>query len=662
MVSKTTILSPPEILAPAGNKAAFLAALAAEADAVYCGLKLFSARMEAKNFTFEELLPLIDLAHENGVKVYVTINSLLKPDDLTAAGRMIDNLQRRSTPDALIIQDLGLLPLAKQTGFCGEIHISTLANVSFSQALPVVRRSLNADRVVLPRELNIDEIKALAKACPPGLNLEVFVHGALCYAVSGRCYWSSYLGGKSGLRGRCVQPCRRRYTQNNQNRRFFSCQDLSVDVLVKVLASIPQVHTWKIEGRKKGPHYVFYTVQGYRLLRDHGHDPQAKKKALELLSRALGRSGTHYNFLPQRPQNPIHLKGQTGSGLMVGKIKGSKQKRYVIPKEELLAGDVLRLGYEDDLGHTIKRINRYVPKGGRLYVTPSSNKGIASGAPMFLIDRREPALDEMIAVLEKKHKRESATTGRKYSSTFVPRLPPGIGKKAKALEHYVYRSSPASIPRSGVGLWLTADAFKRPIGKKASRIWWWLPPVIWPDNESEIGETIHRALKTGVRTFVLNAPWQINLFKKKTDLNLWAGPFCNVANSMAISSLKYLGFAGAVISPELGREDYLKLPPHSPIPLGIVTAGNWPLCISRTRAQELKTDIAFASPKGEHAWTVQYGPDYWTFPNWKLDLRAYRNKLQEAGYTLFVNLIEPVPEGITIKKRVGVWNWKGKLL
>jgi putative protease len=660
MVKKTTPISPPEILAPAGNKAAFLAALAAEADAVYCGLKLFSARMEAKNFTSEELLPLIDLAHEKGVKVYVTINSLLKPDDLTAAGRMIDDLQRGAKPDALVIQDLGLLPLAKQTGFSGEIHISTLANVSFSQALAVVRRSLNADRVVLPRELNIDEIKTLAKACPPRLNLEVFVHGALCYAVSGRCYWSSYLGGKSGLRGRCVQPCRRRYTQHNQNHRYFACQDLSVDVLVKVLASIPQVCTWKIEGRKKGPHYVFYTVQGYRLLRDHGHDPQAKKNALDLLSRALGRSGTHYNFLPQRPQNPIHLKGQTGSGLMVGKIKGSKQKRFFIPREELLAGDVLRLGYEDEAGHTIKRINRYVPKGGRLYVNSSTKKGIASGAPVFLIDRREPALDEMIAVLEKK--RESTTGGRKYSSTFVPRLPSGIRKRAKALEHFVYRNPPPSIPQDGVGLWLTADAFKRLPGKNASRIWWWLPPVIWPDNESEIGETIRRALKIGVRAYVLNAPWQINLFNNKTGLNLWAGPFCNVANSMAISSLKDLGFDGAVVSPELGREDYLKLPSHSPIPLGIVSAGSWPLCISRTRAQELKTGIAFASPRGEHAWVTQYGPDYWTFPNWKLNLRAYRNELQQAGYTLFVNLIEPVPKGVKIKKRVGVWNWKGKLL
>ena len=228
-------ISPPEILAPAGNRASFLAAVAARADAVYCGLKLFSARMQAKNFEMEEFAALVHLAHEQGVKVFVTINALLKSDDLLLAGQMLDQLQRLVKPDAVIVQDLALVQLVKQTGFSGEIHLSTLANAGFSAALQVIRQKLEVDRVVLPRELNIDEIKQLAAVCPPGLGLEVFVHGALCYAVSGRCYWSSYMGGKSGLRGRCVQPCRRQYSQSNQKNRYFSCQDLSVDVLAKVL-------------------------------------------------------------------------------------------------------------------------------------------------------------------------------------------------------------------------------------------------------------------------------------------------------------------------------------------------------------------------------------------------------------------------------------------
>ena len=166
------------------------------------------------------------------------------------------------------------------------------------------------------------------------------------------------MGGKSGLRGRCVQPCRRRYTQTGQTHRYFSCQDLSVDVLAKVLLSIPKVRTWKIEGRKKGPHYVYYTVRAYRMLRDHHRNSKMKKDALHLLGRALGRTGTHYNFLPQRPQSPVNLNSQTGSGLLVGKIKGSRQNSYYNTREELFPGDILRVGYEDETGHSIKRIGR----------------------------------------------------------------------------------------------------------------------------------------------------------------------------------------------------------------------------------------------------------------------------------------------------------------
>ena len=188
---------PPEILAPAGNKASFLAAVAAGADAVYCGLKLFSARMEAKNFTIEEFTALVGLAHKKGVKVFVAVNSLLKPDDLMRAGQFLDLLERRVKPDAIIIQDLGMVSLIKQTGFSGEVHLSTLANASFPAALQVIRQHLQVDRVVLPRELNVDELRTLSRECPANLDLEVFIHGALCYGVSGRCYWSSTWEGRA---------------------------------------------------------------------------------------------------------------------------------------------------------------------------------------------------------------------------------------------------------------------------------------------------------------------------------------------------------------------------------------------------------------------------------------------------------------------------------
>ena len=119
-----------------------------------------------------------------------------------------------------------------------------------------------------------------------------------------------------------------------------------------------------------------------------------------------------------------------------------------------------------------------------------------------------------------------------------------------------------------------------------------------------------------------------------------------------------MGFSGAIASPELGREGYFQLARQRSLPLGIVMSGNWPLCVSRTKAQNLKIDEPFASPKGEYNWLAQYGRDYWLYPNWKLDLQMHKAELQQTGYSLFVYLNEPVPKAVKLKKRPGLWNWK----
>ena len=122
-----------------------------------------------------------------------------------------------------------------------------------------------------------------------------------------------------------------------------------------------------------------------------------------------------------------------------------------------------------------------------------------------------------------------------------------------------------------------------------------------------------------------------------------------------------MGFNGAIVSPELGAEDYFKLPQHSPIPLGIVIGGNWPLCVARTLAEDVQQNKAFSSPMGEQAWATRHGPDYWIYPNWKLDLRVHKKALYKAGYSLFVEIIEPLPKGVKMKPRKGLWNWDIKL-
>ncbi|MBW2643987.1 MAG: hypothetical protein JRC89_11635 [Deltaproteobacteria bacterium] len=181
-----------------------------------------------------------------------------------------------------------------------------------------------------------------------------------------------------------------------------------------------------------------------------------------------------------------------------------------------------------------------------------------------------------------------------------------------------------------------------------SRLWWWLPPVIWPEDEVRFKELVDLVLKKGAQNFVLNAPWQIAFFSVPKKLNLWAGPFCNIANPLAVKTLASLGVKGVIVSPELGRKDYFMLPKHSPLPLGIVISGNWPLCVSRIISEELDTQKPLISPKGEE--------------NWKLDISAKKNHLEKAGYRLFVHLVEPVPKEMTLKKRPGLWNWNLDLM
>lgn len=647
-----------EILAPAGDTDSFLAAIAAGADAVYCGLKNFSARMEAENFSLTELAALTELAHAKGVRVHVAMNNLLKTPELDQAGRLIDRLQTQTGVDALIVQDLGLPALARQAGFRGELHLSTLANGGTISGLPQIL-ALGVDRLVLPRELSIDEIKAVAAKCPEGLGLEVFVHGALCYAVSGRCYWSSYLGGKSGLRGRCVQPCRRVYQQKNQKASFFSCDDLSLDVLVRPLSGVDKVESWKIEGRKKGPHYVYYAVTAYRMLRDAGDDPVRRKAAQGLLDMALGRPSSHYNFLGHRPSNPIADREQTASGRLVGKVQGGFKGAYISPREPLKGGDLLRIGYEDQAGHQTVKIRRDVPKGGRLDLPKGQGRPAPQGAPVFLVDRRERELQALVADLKKGLVLDRPTR----ESNFVPTLPRPVRRKGKAREMDVWRSLPSRLGnQSEQAVWLTPGVERTMSRTIFGRIWWWLPPVVWPGEEKTWVECLDNMTRLGARQFVLNAPWQLGLFGKPERQTFWAGPMCNTANPLALEELSRLGFAGAFVSPELDREGFLELPALSPLPLGILAKGIHPLCVSRIRSDNLREREPFQSPKGEQFWSRTYGGLVWTFPNWGIDLSGKWAELEKAGYAILARLHEPVPEKVSIKERQGLWNWDLKML
>ncbi|MBQ7584860.1 MAG: U32 family peptidase [Desulfovibrionaceae bacterium] len=664
----------PEILAPAGDIPSFLAALSAGADAIYLGLKNFSARMEAENFNLLELSRLCDLAHAEKAKVYVTLNTMLKSNECEQCYRLLTRLEEQVHCDGLIIQDLALIALAKKAQFKGGIFLSTLANVTQKEGLDLAAK-LGCDRVILPRELSIDEIKSLAENCPDNLDLELFVHGALCYCVSGRCYWSSYLGGKSGLRGRCVQPCRRLYqtgkfleteekVSKGQSARFFSCQDLSLDVLAQTLLKIPHLHTWKIEGRKKGPHYVYHTVKAYRLLRDAPKDPKVKEEALELLDLALGRPRTHARFLPQRIRIPTDPSGITNSGLVIGTIKRTASICEFKPNLALKAQDYLRIGNEEDRSHQTLRISRFMPKGQiqKLSLKPPLPP---TGTLVFLLDRREPEMVKLLRIYQAKLKglkgRETKPVNSKLSY-------PNVEKCKRRADMKVLAKIPTgkenrASSRQMLSLWISPKTVEisRPV---ARRVYWWLAPVTWPDETHKTSQLVAKLWQSGCRHFVLNSPWQRGFFPEKLPegADLVAGPFCNLANPWALKILQDLGFKAAFVSPELSQEDLAKLPKISPLPLGLVLKGFWPVGISRFGLLALKSNTPFASPKGEIFWARDYGQNTWIYPAWPLDLSEKQAELEAFGYSFFAQLIENPPSNLPEAKRPGLFNYEGKLL
>ncbi len=264
----------PEVLSPAGNLEKLKFAVDFGADAVYLGGKLFNLRAKAGNFTIEEMAEGIEYAHERGVKVYVTLNAFARNQDFKAIEEFVDAVKELS-PDAFIVSDLGVLKTVKERAPEVEVHISTQANTTNYRAVEVYR-SLGASRVVLARELSIPEIREI-KERVPDMELEVFVHGAMCMAYSGRCLLSNYLSYRESNKGACSQSCRWKYyvveetrpgelypIEEDENGTYiFNSKDLcALPVLDELIDA--GVDSLKIEGRVKSAYYVAVTTSVYR--------------------------------------------------------------------------------------------------------------------------------------------------------------------------------------------------------------------------------------------------------------------------------------------------------------------------------------------------------------------------------------------------------------
>lgn len=310
-----------ELLAPAGDKKSFIGAINAGANAIYLSGKLFGARKYASNFSKEEIKELIEYAHIRNVLVFVTINTMIYEEELSSLFAYSDYLVSVNV-DALIVQDLGVIETFVKRYPDTEIHASTQMNAYNIDQVKYLK-SIGVKRVILARETSVDLIRKMNKEVD--IDLEVFVHGALCVAYSGNCLFSSLNGGRSGNRGECAQPCRLQYDmyQDNQlvlkNTYILSTKDLmSFHDMDEVIDS--GVMSLKIEGRMKKPEYVIATVRAYRELLDSieiGIPFDVEKRIQELLS-VFNREYTKgylNNELPYEINNsyrPNHLGIKSG--------------------------------------------------------------------------------------------------------------------------------------------------------------------------------------------------------------------------------------------------------------------------------------------------------------------------------------------------------------
>lgn len=330
-----------ELLAPVGSKEAFKAAIIGGADAIYLGGKSFGARGLAENFTDAELEAAVDVAHKHEVKAYVTVNTLIKEAELQSVFSYLDYLETIDA-DAVIIQDRGLLRLIREN-FSIPVHASTQMGIHSPEGVVWAEKN-GVRRVILARELHMEELEKIRRAT--GLELEVFIHGALCYSFSGQCLFSSMLGGKSGNRGLCLQPCRKEYALGDKKGFLLSTADIFGVEAIPDLIRIG-INGVKIEGRMRSPLYVYLTSKIYSNAikrAEEGEETLVTEREKELLEVVFNRGfGGGYLF---GDEVVTHSAYAGSRGLFLGEF-GFDGEKIAVKADNLGLGDGVTL-YRDD--------------------------------------------------------------------------------------------------------------------------------------------------------------------------------------------------------------------------------------------------------------------------------------------------------------------------
>ncbi|MBQ7916797.1 MAG: U32 family peptidase, partial [Firmicutes bacterium] len=321
----------PELLAPAGNLEILKLAVDAGADAVYFGGKVFNARQSAANFDAAEIREAVEYCYPRGAKTYLTLNTLVKESEWDELCRFVDEVLPLGIT-GLIMQDMGAAQYVKQRFPEVELHGSTQMSIHNAEGAAWLKE-LGFSRVVLSRELPLSEVANIVKNV--GVETEIFIHGALCYSYSGQCLLSSLIGGRSGNRGRCAQPCRLQYSLSDDpaKRHYLNLKDICTLSEVKALAESGAA-SLKIEGRLKGAPYVAGVTKAYRRALDYyqatGSNYEPSKEEMEELMLLFNRGGFSKGYTLGKTQDMICQESPKHSGIHAGKVQELSPKQMLL--------------------------------------------------------------------------------------------------------------------------------------------------------------------------------------------------------------------------------------------------------------------------------------------------------------------------------------------
>lgn len=637
----------PELLAPAGGPVTWAAALEAGADAVYLGLKDFSARAFASNFSMAELKKVVEITHEKNARIYIALNTMLKEAELPQVARKLDLLSKIG-PDALIIQDIGLFRLIKKHFPQFEVHASTLMATHNLPGLQVLA-GMGYDRAVLARELTLKEISYLARSSP--IPVEIFIHGALCFGFSGQCLMSSFLGGKGSLRGACTQPCRRVYTSGRKRGYFFSPTDLDASSVMQWIRRTP-VSTLKIEGRMKGAEYVARVVKGYRMLLDSHPDDldYVMGDVLELLDGAPGRKRTSGFFTSRYPAG-VMASGMTAtSGIFLGRITDAVSGGGLLTiQNRVEIGDRLRVQFKKDDERQAFTLKRMTAGDKDLQLADNEDEVIIAapfslnpGDLVFRVDSGRIEKDASSSALVRAVVSEKSSRAREADAspalkralktlvqTDVKAAAPGAGRQDKKTELW-YRiaraedvSGIADVKPDRVVLPLTTAnvrrmvSIRKRIGYMFNKVIWSLPPLVFDTELTGLRKDLAQLARLGCREFMISNLGQIPLVEgyvqgRRGAAVVYADHRLNCLNTQTEAMLSELGVSGVTLSIESDEENLKNvLAKPSPISRLFYIFGRPPLFTSRFRPENLKDNLPVLSPKKER-FRIKQEQEYFT--------------------------------------------------